>query len=138
MNQIWAVRESCARGSETSRKLKRLARSQRSILRFSDLCHIPNSPTLTSEDMIHSKEVDMVRMGLRRSSSLCRVHALNAMLALSSALGKESKELIRKTDWQAKHNVRSCFNRLSSSMSACRVPYLLSKSKQFKPKCYTP
>lgn len=55
--------------------------------------------------MIHSKEVDMVRMGLRRSSSLCRVHALNAMLALSSALGKESKELIRKTDWQAKHNL---------------------------------
>jgi hypothetical protein len=34
------------------------------------------------------KKVDMVRMGLRRSSSLCRVHALNAMLALSFKLGE--------------------------------------------------
>lgn len=35
---------------------------------------LTDSPTLASEDMIHSKEVDMVRMGLRRSSSLFGVH----------------------------------------------------------------
>ncbi|GJT94828.1 hypothetical protein Tco_1090346 [Tanacetum coccineum] len=33
---------------------------------------LTDSPTLASEDMIHSKEVDIVRMGLRRSSSLVK------------------------------------------------------------------
>lgn len=47
---------------------------------------LTDSPTLVSEDMINSQKVDMVRMG---SYSLCRVHALNAMLALSFKLGEE-------------------------------------------------
>ncbi|GJY54073.1 hypothetical protein Tco_0445737 [Tanacetum coccineum] len=54
---------------------------------------LTDSPTLASEDMIHSKEVDMVRMGLRRSSSLLGGAFIALSVSLYCSVGTRSKRM---------------------------------------------